>query len=278
MNRSKIDDPPRPLRSTATEATVIVRAPSQSMRCARLATASRREMTRSVAPAKPSGRLMKNTQRHETYLTMSPPAKGPMMPEMPHTAPNAPCTLPRCSMENMSPMMVMEIGPTAPAPRPCTARKATSWMIVPDSPLAIDPARNTAMPKSIGIQKVLIADDKDALGQASGSFFGALDALDDQGPRCSAKELLFAEAMDMRVIPIETGWFIGGYSEAVLERLIAGLDRGFHHVVLMADGRDGEAVEVEVGGDGAHDAAGAGIIGGGGCGFPVMVFMRTCGG
>ena len=48
----------------------------------------------------------------------------------------------------MSPTIVSVVGCMAPAPSPCTARKAISVPIPRARPLAIDPTRKTPIPKS----------------------------------------------------------------------------------------------------------------------------------
>ena len=49
----------------------------------------------------------------------------------------------------MSPTMVMLIGCTAPAPRPCRARNAMSAGMLQATPQRIDPTRNSPMPSRI---------------------------------------------------------------------------------------------------------------------------------
>ncbi len=46
----------------------------------------------------------------------------------------------------MSPTIVIAIGPTAPAPRPCTARNAIRAGIDHANPQRIEPSRNSPMP------------------------------------------------------------------------------------------------------------------------------------
>ena len=49
----------------------------------------------------------------------------------------------------MSPAMVIDIGMTAPAPRPCTARNAMSAGMLHANPHSTLPARNSPIPTSI---------------------------------------------------------------------------------------------------------------------------------
>ncbi len=83
---------------------------------------------------------------------MSPPIIGPVSPKIPRGA-EEPCILPRSSRSKMSPTMVMAIGCIDPAPSPWMARKTMSCPIDCAAPLAADPKRNMAMPKSrIGLR------------------------------------------------------------------------------------------------------------------------------
>ena len=84
------------------------------------------------------------------------------------------------------------------------------------------------------------------------------------------------ETVDVRVIPVEAGGLISRNADAVFEGSVAWVDRGFQDVILMADGRDGQAVEMKIGGEGSHFAALARIvcwIGRGCCG---TVMVRGC--
>ena len=49
----------------------------------------------------------------------------------------------------MSPTIVIAIGATAPAPRPCTARKPISAAMLQATPHSTEPTRNSPMPNSI---------------------------------------------------------------------------------------------------------------------------------
>jgi hypothetical protein len=80
---------------------------------------------------------------------MSPPTIGPMMPNSPQAAPKTPWIRARSLRSKMSPEMVIAIGCMAPAPAPWRARKAMSCGIDRAAPLAIEPSRKTAMPKSM---------------------------------------------------------------------------------------------------------------------------------
>src|ERR1700723_340983 len=81
--------------------------------------------------------------------------------------------------------------------------------------------------RGVGIQQVLIADYQDALGEAGDLFIGALDAFDDHGAGRAAENLWLAEAVDVRVIPVEAGRLVFWDAKFVLEGWIAGLDGSF---------------------------------------------------
>ncbi len=73
-----------------------------------------------------------------------PPSGGPSRLAAPQTPENRPWMRPRSSRVKMSPTMVMEIGWTPPAPRPCRARKKISWSSEPAAPESAEPSRNRA--------------------------------------------------------------------------------------------------------------------------------------
>jgi hypothetical protein len=86
-------------------------------------------------------------------LTIRPPSIGPVRPKKPQEAPKTPCILARSSRLKMSPTMVRAMGIMEPAPRPWMARKTMSWVIDCAAPLAAEPKRKRAMPKSkIGLR------------------------------------------------------------------------------------------------------------------------------
>ena len=102
--------------------------------------------------------------------------------------------------------------------------------------------------RRVGIQQVLIADDQNAFGQAGDFLIRALDSFDDHRAGRAAENLRLAEAVNVRVIPVEAGRLVLWNAESILEGRVAGLDGSFQDVVLMADGWDCEAVKVEIGG------------------------------
>ena len=79
----------------------------------------------------------------------APPASGPMMLASPKTPPKRPIQRPRSRGAKRSPTEVKAVVMIRPAPTPCTARKAISWIMSPAAPHSHDPATNTTMPASM---------------------------------------------------------------------------------------------------------------------------------
>ena len=100
--------------------------------------------------------------------------------------------------------------------------------------------------RSVGVQQILVADHEHALGQPRDLAHGALDALDDERARCAAHHLPAAEAMNVRVVPVQSGWFVLRNSEAVLERRVAQLAETFpgDATTLVATDMDGLPVGI----------------------------------
>ena len=99
-------------------------APSQSIGCGWRSNRSWKP-NQMIAPARmPTGRLISNTHGQPTVVVITPPMAGPTIADTPQTPENMPCIRARWRGVKMSPAIVNEIGWTAPAPRPCRARKA----------------------------------------------------------------------------------------------------------------------------------------------------------
>ncbi len=113
--------------------------------------------------------------------------------------------------------------------------------------------------RRVRVDEILVADHEHALGQAGELWIGALDAFDDDGAGSSAEHLRLAEAVQMRVIPIEAGRRVVRNPQAIVEWRVVGLDRGLQHVVLVTDRRHAQPVEVQIGRDRRHRAARAGV-------------------
>ncbi len=113
--------------------------------------------------------------------------------------------------------------------------------------------------RRIGIEQFLIADNQNALGQAADGSIGAFDAFNNQRARSPAQHLHFAEAVNVRVIPIKSGRLVRWNLHAVFERRVVRLDRSLDDVVLMTDRRHRHAVKVQIGRNRRHGAASASI-------------------
>ena len=71
---------------------------------------------------------------------------GPRTAETPHTLDSQPCTRPRSCRSNRSPATVFAVDSTAPAPRPCSPRKAISASMFHAAPASAEPRTNTTTP------------------------------------------------------------------------------------------------------------------------------------
>ena len=89
---------------------------------------------------------------------------------------------------------------------------------------------------------------------------GALNPFHDQRSGGASEQLVLAEAVNMRVVPVQPRRFVVWNTKPVFKRSIARLYRSLQYIVLMTDRRNGEPMKMQIGRDRAHDAAGAGII------------------
>ncbi len=71
---------------------------------------------------------------------------GPMRNAIPNIAPKKPWYLPRSEGAKMSPMMASATGNSAPAPRPCSPRKAMNCHISWAMPQSAEPIRKMLTP------------------------------------------------------------------------------------------------------------------------------------
>ena len=78
--------------------------------------------------------------------------------------------------------------------------------------------------RGVWIQEIAIADDDYAFGQSGYLFNSTLDSLDDDGAGCASENLSFGEAMNMRVVPIQSRWLIGGNANTILKWRVVRLD------------------------------------------------------
>ena len=123
------------------------KAPTQSIGpLLRFSTLSLTWVMRIQAEAIENGSVMKKTQRQESLSQRKPPIVGPARLDAPQTALKSPWTLARSSSVKRSPSIVRTIGPSAPAPSPCTTRKAMSCCIDCAMPDKTDPSENIAKP------------------------------------------------------------------------------------------------------------------------------------
>jgi hypothetical protein len=102
--------------------------------------------TTTTSATSPIGSETKNTQRQSAWSEIQPPVVGPMIDAKPKTAPVRPCQRPRSAGGMRSPIVATASGISAPAPRPWTARPATSWVIVPAVPQITAPSMKMTMP------------------------------------------------------------------------------------------------------------------------------------
>ncbi len=120
-----------PITSTRRPATLGVRGTAAS--------------TSTTVPAT-SGTLSANTQRHETWSTITPPASGPMTAAIPLHAVQVPIAGPRSRAENALMMIASELGVSNAAATPCKARAAISTPIVGARAHATENTPNAATP------------------------------------------------------------------------------------------------------------------------------------
>ena len=95
----------------------------------------------------PTGRLTKKIHRQDSQVVSIPPASTPIAPPAPLTAPNAPSALVRCGPSGkIARISDSAAGAIIAAPRPSTARAATSKPAELASPQASEPAVNRPVP------------------------------------------------------------------------------------------------------------------------------------
>ncbi len=114
----------------------------------------------------------------------------------------------------------------------------------------------------VRIHQLPVTDDQYPFGKSGQRRVGALNAFDNQCTGSATEHLCLGDAMDMRVIPVESRRLVGWNPQAILERLLACLDQGIEHVVLVTDRGHRQAVKMQVGCGGAHRPARAAVRGG----------------
>ena len=105
-----------------------------------------------------------------------------------------------------------------------------------------------------------IAQHEGLLGQTGQGRVRLLYTLHDDGASCAALHLPFTEAMRVRVVPVQAGWFVGRDLDGVVE-FLTGLHQRVHHLVRVAAGAYVEAVKMQVADRRTHSAAGARRVG-----------------
>ena len=103
-----------------------------------------RATTTSVTIA--TGRLTKNSHRHEKCSVMNPPAAGPTMDARPNDAPSMPWYLPRSRGEMMSPMIAWDSGMMKPMPAPWMKRAKIRNQKFGATPESAEPTAKTTIP------------------------------------------------------------------------------------------------------------------------------------
>src|SRR5437868_10106593 len=93
-----------------------------------------------------SGRLMKNTQRHDAASTSQPPTNGPIAPETPDSPAQTPTARPRSSWSTEASIRARLPGTSRAPATPWITRAATSAPAVGARPHANDPSENPARP------------------------------------------------------------------------------------------------------------------------------------
>ena len=94
----------------------------------------------------PIGTLTKKIHSQPPTATSAPPASGPTSVATPAVAPHSAIAEPRRSAGKIRVMVAIVCGVIIAAPRPCTARAATSDSMLPASPHHSDEAVKTARP------------------------------------------------------------------------------------------------------------------------------------
>ena len=109
--------------------------------------------------------------------------------------------------------------------------------------------------RRIRVQQILIANDQHSFRQSRHFLIGALDSFDDERARRSTQNLHFTESVNVGMVPIQSGRLVGRNAKAILERRIARADGRLQDVVLMANRRNGQPMEMKIGRRRRHGAA-----------------------
>ena len=102
--------------------------------------------TAMATTAAATGRLMKNTRRHDTALISQPPTKGPIAVARPPSPDQAPIAWERSSSTKEACKMDRLPGVSSAAPIPCRARARISVVAFGASPHSSDARANQMVP------------------------------------------------------------------------------------------------------------------------------------
>src|ERR1700744_907288 len=95
----------------------------------------------------PTGTLTKKIHSQPRYLTRMPPNRTPAAAPLPPMAPQIPSALFRSGASSKVVLMIESVaGDTIAAPKPCTARAATSTPVDPARPQTSEAAEKIATP------------------------------------------------------------------------------------------------------------------------------------
>ncbi len=95
--------------------------------------------------------------------------------------------------------------------------------------------------------QILLANYEDAFGKPRNFGADLFHSIHYQSAGRAAVHLKLGEAVNVRMVPIQSGRLRRGNVQAVLEACAARLNQSVDDVVLMADGRNIHAVKVHVG-------------------------------
>lgn len=111
----------------------------------------------------------------------------------------------------------------------------------------------------IRIHQVLVANDDHPFRQTRDHRIASFQSFDNERTGCAAGHLLRAEAMNVRVIPIQARRLVLRNTKTVFENRVGGLYRRMQNVVFVAHRWKGEPVKMQIRRDSRHGAALTGI-------------------
>src|SRR5262249_20438757 len=108
----------------------------------------------SPTTTKATGRLMKNTQRHEACCTSQPPSTGPIAAVIEVNPDQVPIARPRSSVENETLIRARLLGTSSAPPIPCKLRAAIKCLMSGASPHHIDAMENKITPAAKTLRRL----------------------------------------------------------------------------------------------------------------------------